>query len=88
MNRAQKRDQIIENLEKLRAQHGWTSTHFATLLGVKRQQWERWRNGRMGMRIATAHRIIASLAKAEGGTWVLRDFTGDGPPNEVRGAWI
>lgn len=82
MNRAQKRDQIIENLERLRLEQGHTNTHFASLLGVKRQQWERWRNGRMGMRLATAHVIIGSLAKATGNTWKMRDFTGDEPPTQ------
>lgn len=82
MNRAQKRDQVIENLETFRAQHGHTNTYFASLLGVKRQQWERWRNGRMGMRLATAHIIIKSLARATGNSWKLRDFVGDGPPKD------
>lgn len=85
MNRAQKRDQVIENLEKFRSQHGWTNTHFASLLGVKRQQWERWRNGRMGMRLATAHGIIETLARAMGNSWKLRDFVGDEPPKDGGG---
>ncbi len=88
MNRPQKRDKFIDNLEKFRVVHGYSGPQFAKMLGVKRQQWDRWKNGLMrngekkfyGMTLRTIHKLVENLNKATSDNWELRDWLQDELP--------
>lgn len=77
MNRAQKREQLIDNLEKFRDARGYSGVAFARILGVPQSQWDRWKNGRIGMTLKTAHRLVEQLNKHFGYKWKLVDWLGN-----------
>lgn len=88
MKRRQKRDQLIENLDAFRNERGYSGTEFARILGVRRQQWDRWKNGIKrngtkkfyGMTLKSAHGIITTINKYFDHTWTLADWIQDTPP--------
>lgn len=88
MNRPQKRDKFIDNLEKFRVAHGYSGPEFARMLQKKRQQWDRWKNGLKrngekkfyGMTLHTIHQLIENLNKATNNDWTLSDWLQDELP--------
>lgn len=77
MNRAQKRDEFIENLEKFRNTQGLSGTKFAGVLGVKQAQWDRWKQGRVGITLKNMRKLVECLNQYYGYSWKLADWLGD-----------
>jgi hypothetical protein len=81
MNRKQKRDRFIENLDTFRLQQELNDGQFAEILGEKRENWNRWKNGKMGMGLKKAWELVEKLSVYYKETWKLPSFMSeDGPP--------
>lgn len=76
MNRPQKRDTFIENLDILRKSLELNNQEFATILGVHRQEWVRWKNNRYGMRLSNCWRLVGRLTEHFGVELKFPDFLG------------
>jgi DNA-binding XRE family transcriptional regulator len=69
-----KNNVFFSNLKKLREKKGMTRTAFAKMLGVHRQNYSKWEDGILGIRLETAHLLCDKMTDYFGMSYKLADL--------------